>query len=77
MARRYGEAYWTKEQPIEVKTKRVWLSYFPQAGKLQLATYFKKDGEDIRAKVVTLDQEDIALHPEARDLILRALEDWR
>lgn len=74
---RKGEAYWETEQPTEVKTKRLWLSYYPNAGKLQIAAYFTKDGEDIRAKVVTLDQEDISLHPEARALILRVLEEWK
>lgn len=79
MARRYGKAevYWEKEKPVEVKTKRLVLRHFPNAGKLQVAAYFTKDGQEILTKVVTLDQEDLALHPEARELLLQVLEEWR
>ena len=49
------------------------VTYFPQAGKLQIAQLYQKDSEDRRGKTVTLDTDDIALHPEARDLILEAL----
>jgi len=74
---RNKDPYWEREQPREARTRHVLLSYYPAAGKLQIATIFEKDGQTQRAKVVTLDQEDIALHPEARELILEALEGWR
>lgn len=74
---KYANEYWKTEKPIEAKTKRIWLSYFPKAGKLQVASYFKKDDQDVRAKVVTLDQEDLQLNPQARKLLLRALEEWK
>jgi hypothetical protein len=71
-----GDDYWTKEQPVEVMTRRLWFSYYPKAGKLQIAAIFVKGGQIFRAKVVTLDQEDVALYPEARELLVRVLEDW-
>jgi hypothetical protein len=78
MTRNYrNKPYWELEKPQEVKTDKIWLSYYPAAGKLQIATYFAKDGQDIKAKVVTLDQEDICLHSEARALILSILKEWQ
>ncbi|TDA64504.1 MAG: hypothetical protein D9V47_13795 [Clostridia bacterium] len=64
-----GQPYWEREKPQEVKTGRIWLSYYPGAGKLQIAGYFTKDGEDVRTKVVTLNQEDLTLHPAAKALL--------
>lgn len=78
--RRYrGEAYWEREKPVEAATERVVLSYYPQAGKLQVAATFRdrETGERRRGKVVTLDQEDLALHPEAVALLERVLREWR
>ena len=74
---KHANRYWETEKPVEAKTKRLWLSYFPKAGKLQIASYFKKDGQDVRAKVVTIDQEDLQLNPPARKLLLRVLEEWK
>jgi len=68
---------WLKEKPEEIKTDKLWLSYYRSAGKLQIAHYFSKDGQDTRTKVVTLDQEDLALSSQARGLILRVLEEWQ
>jgi hypothetical protein len=47
----HSQPYWEKEKPQEVKTDKLWFSYYPVAGKLQIAAYFPKDGEDIKAKV--------------------------
>jgi len=49
----------------------------PQAGKLQISKAYRdrETGELRHGITVTLDQEDIFLHPEAR-LILRALVEW-
>lgn len=73
-----SDPYWEKETPEVVQTDRLIISYFPKAGKLQISRAYKdKDtGELVRGKTVTLDQEDIALNPAAKELILRALEEW-
>jgi len=73
-----GEAYWEREKPVEAWTGRACLSYYPQAGKLQVAATFRdpETGERRRGKVVTLDQEDLALHPEAVELLARVLREW-
>jgi hypothetical protein len=47
----HSQPYWEKEKPQEVKTDKLWFSYYPVAGKLQIAAYFPKDDEDIKAKV--------------------------
>lgn len=70
-----GERYWEKETPQEAPTGRVWLTYFPMAGKLQVSQVWRgEDGEPRRGKTVTLDMEDLALHEEARNLLARFLE---
>jgi len=77
--RRYrGEAYWEREKPLEAWTERAALSYYPQAGKLQVALTYKdrETGERRRGKVVTLDQEDLITHPEALRLLERVLREW-
>lgn len=73
-----GERYWEKEKPIEAQTDRVALAYYPKAGKLQISALWpdRGTGEKRRGKTVTLDQEDMALHPEALKLLVRALEEW-
>ena len=71
------EPYWLLEKPEKVKTDKLCLSYFPNAGKLQIACYFTKDGQGLQAKVVTIDQEDLALNSQARRLILKVLEEWQ
>jgi adenylylsulfate kinase-like enzyme len=69
----YKNEYWLNESPLEVKTERLWLTYFSQAGKLQVAQIYQKDGEDKRGKTITLDISDLAQHPEATALIMQAL----
>ncbi|MDI6871227.1 MAG: hypothetical protein QME79_07700 [Bacillota bacterium] len=73
-----GAPYWEREAPAEVWTDRLALAYYPTAGKLQVAAAFRDrtTGEKRRGKTVTLDQEDLALHPEARELLARVLEEW-
>ena|GEM_PF-1547234 len=71
-----GEPYWEKEQPLEAATHRVALSYYPKAGKLQVASLWHKDGEAHRGKVVTIDAEDVQLNPAIRELLARVLEEW-
>lgn len=73
---RKANAYWEKEQPTETTTGKIKLRYFPKAGKLQVAAYFSKDGQEILTKVVTLDQEDMVLHPEALKMLIRVLSEW-
>ena len=72
-----GEPYWTREQPLEAATGRVSLSYYPKAGKLQVASLWHRDGETHRGKVVTIDAEDVQLNPDLRKLLARVLEDWQ
>lgn len=71
-----GNAYWENETPQETRTGKVWLAYFPQAGKLQVSQVWmdRETGEPRRGKTVTLDAEDMALHDEARELLARFLE---
>ncbi|MDP2859305.1 MAG: hypothetical protein Q8P50_15215 [Bacillota bacterium] len=79
-AKRYvGDPYWERERPRETDTAKVRVSYFPEAGKLQIAQLFtdRDTGEAKRGRTVTLDQEDLTLHPAARALILEVLEAWR
>ena len=73
-----GERYWETEKPQEVRTDRIALAYYPKAGKLQVSLLFpdRETGEKRRGKTVTLDQEDLALHPDAGRLLSRVLEEW-
>jgi len=73
-----GEPYWEREKPETVQTGRLILSYYPIAGKLQVSQAFKdrETGELRRGRTVTLDQEDLALHPEAQELLARVLDAW-
>ena len=74
-----GERYWENEKPEEVWTARAVIAHYPKAGKLQIAATYKdpESGALRRAKVVTLDQEDLQLHPEALALLARVVEEWR
>lgn len=72
-----GDRYWEREQPVEARTARTWLTYFPEAGKLQVSQLWtdRETGEPRRGKTVTIDSEDLALHPEARELLRRFVEE--
>lgn len=62
--------YWENEVPTEARSPKVWASYFPKAGKLQLARVWKdEDGNAQRGKTTTLDREDLAAHPDVRTLL--------
>ena len=77
MAKRYGDRYWEKEAPVEIRTRQLILRYYQQAGKLQVAHYFTdRDGREVVTRTVTLDQEDLQLHPQARDLLVGVMEEW-
>lgn len=70
-----GERYWEQETPQDSRTGKVWLSYFPQAGKLQVSTIWHGEDGPKRGKTVTLDVEGLALHNEARGLLSRFVMD--
>lgn len=72
------EPYWEKEEPEEAMTNRIALAYYPEAGKLQISLLWpdKKTGERRRGKTVTLDYEDLQLHPDALGLLSRVMTDW-
>lgn len=74
-----GEPYWEREKPEEAATGRLALAYYPRAGKLQVSLLWpdRETGEKRRGKTVTLDQEDLALHPEALGLLARVVADWQ
>lgn len=74
-----GERYWERERSEEAMTDRVALAYYPKAGKLQTSLLWsdRETGEKRRGKTVTLDAEDLQLHPEALELLARVLEEWR
>ncbi len=79
-ARAYrGDPYWQRETPKEADTGNVRVSFYPEAGKLQISQLFtdRDSGEAKRGRTVTLDSEDMTLHPAARALILEVLEAWR
>ncbi len=62
--------YWEGETPREARSPKLWASYFPEAGKLQLARVWKdEDGNAQRGKTTTLDREDLAAHPDVRTLL--------
>lgn len=73
-----GDPYWQTETPKTADTGKVRISFFPEAGKLQISQLFtdRDSGELRRGRTVTLDGEDMLLHPEAAVLILEALEAW-
>lgn len=63
--RYHGNAYWETETPQEIRTDKVWLTYFPEAGRCQIATLWQNQDGPQRGKTVTLAVEDLAAHPEA------------
>lgn len=73
-----GDAYWERETPREAWTEKAALAYYPEAGKLQVALTYpdKESGGRKRGKVVTLDAEDVQLHPEALDLLRDVVDEW-
>ena len=74
-----GEPYWEKEEPVVAQTEHVALAYYPKVGKLQVSVLYpdKETGVKQRGKTLTLDMEDFQLHPEARELLAKVLEEWR
>ncbi|MDP2857519.1 MAG: hypothetical protein Q8P50_06005 [Bacillota bacterium] len=74
-----GDAYWQQEAPREADSGKIRVSFFAEAGKLQLSQLYadRASGELVRGKTVTLDQEDMQLHPEAAALVLKVLSEWR
>ena len=70
--------YWETETPHEIRTDKVWLTYFPKAGRCQIATVWHNHEGPQRGKTVTLAVEDLAAHPEACAVLrqfLTAVED--
>jgi len=59
----------------EAITERAIVSYFEAAGKCQISTLYsdRETGEKRRGRTVTLDTEDLELHPEARVLLQEVL----
>jgi hypothetical protein len=66
-----GESYWERETPRTATTGKLILSYFPNAGKLQISQAYqdRETGETRRGRTVTLDVEDVALHLAAREML--------
>ena len=75
----YGQRYWETETPEQVDSSRLRLNYYPKAGKLQVSSlYIDRKTQEIRpGRTVTLDREDLILHPAAAELLIRALNEWR
>lgn len=61
--------------PVEVAVGRVWLTYWPDLGQLQIAKSERTARGRVRARTVNLGRDDLAGHPEALDLIGRFLEE--
>lgn len=79
-ARSYpGAPYWETETPRVVDSGKLRFSYFTAAGKLQISQLFtdRDSGELRRGRTVTIDQEDMQLHPEALALFAEVLAAWR
>lgn len=65
-----SKRYWEDEVPTEARSPKVWASYFPGVGRLQLSLVWKDDaGEMRRGKTVTLSREDLVAHPDVRTLL--------
>jgi hypothetical protein len=69
-----GRPYWEAEVPAESRTRRTWLTWFPEAGRLQAATVWRDDAGPHRGKTVTLAVEDLARYPDAVALLSAFLE---
>ena len=61
--------YWEEETPQEILTDKIWLTYYPGAGRLQIATVWKNQDGPQHGKTVTMAAEDIAAYPEACAII--------
>lgn len=72
-----GDPYWTQERPHVAITEKLILSYYPQAGKLQISQRWDNEHGPQKGKTVTLDSEDLQLAPEALKLLIEALGDWQ
>jgi len=60
----YGDRYWEREAPTEVFTGRFALTFYKEAGKLQVSRLYVDGG-----KTVTLDAEEMQLNPAAVDVL--------
>ncbi len=69
-----GQPYWEIETPQEIQTDKFWLTYYPEAGRLQIATLWQSQDGLQRGKTVTLAVEDLAAHPEACTLFRTVLD---
>lgn len=65
-----AKPYWEQETPTEARTAKVWATWFPQAGRLQLAVLWHDEiGAPQRGRTVTLAVEDWTTHPETVALL--------
>ena len=73
-----GTPYWETEQPQVADSKKVRLSYYSQAGKMQVSQVWqdKATGELRKGRTITLDQEDMQLHPETLKLLEKIIQEW-
>lgn len=58
-------------------TEKLILSYYPEAGRLQISRRWDNEQGPQRGKTVTLDSEDLQLNPEVLNLLIEALGDWQ
>lgn len=74
-----SKPYWEQEVPEETTTKKLGFRLYAKAGKLQIVKLWRdyETGEARPGKMVVIDQEDLALHPEARRLLQYVLENWQ
>lgn len=70
-----NKPYWETEKPVTERTGRIIVSYYPVAGKLQVASYILIGQEVRRQKVVVFDGKDLQKHPEAARLLLQAISE--
>lgn len=74
----FGEPYWERETPREIRTGNLVLRYYREAGKLQVSVRCRNylTGDEWRGTTVTLDQDDLQANPEALRLLLDVLRAW-
>jgi len=74
----FGEPYWERETPREVRTGNLVLRYYWEAGKLQVSVRCRNylTGDEWRGTTVTLDQDDFQENPEALRFLLDVLRAW-
>lgn len=75
-----GARYWLDETPMEIRTEKNVLRYFPKARRLQVALpdWTNEDGETRPGKMVTLDVAALAKtegRETARKVVRAILED--